>query len=207
MIFWHSFIHSSNCCQSLCWVTDTCTQFSGVCNEILLTLNSLDWLCVCGVHPEMQWESPHLFYSLCPLSCWATARSRWTCRCSSARPTTATCGPTPSTRCTASPARPWPLPARRSSLPAPKCWKFPFFLKIICQPGTSLHESAVWLLCVVFIFFVCAKVKEKSCKISGFSTNLGHDGQTHLLKQSEVREQRGREALIQMCSMTEVVYK
>lgn len=186
MIFWYSFVSVIVAGPCVWWQIPVLSfllaeKFEEACDEILLTLNSLGSLCVCSAHTQRQWESLTCCSSLCPsLSCWATARSRWTCRCSLAQPTIAICGPTPSTRCTASPARPWPPPARRSSLPAPKCWKFLCFLKTTCQPGTSQQELAIGLLWVVFIFFVSAKVKEKSCKISIFSTNLGHDEETSL---------------------------
>lgn len=135
-------------------------------------------------------------YSVCPsLSCWATARSRWTCRCSLGRPTIATCGPTPSTRCTASLARPSPPPARRSSLPALKFWKFHFFLKIICQPGTSQHELAIRFLFSLFVH----RWKKNLVKLVYFPQiwimMKRHISQSKpVCGQSEVKEQRGREA-------------
>lgn len=77
-----------------------------------------------------------LSISLCPfLSSSVTVRSPSTCRCSSERRTTVTWGRTPSTRCTGSPGKPSPRPARRLWSPAPKFSKFLSCLRTTWRRG------------------------------------------------------------------------
>lgn len=87
-------------------------------------------------------NGPHCFsaWSLLGVLCfpasymvtWKMSRSRYSC--SLGQPTTACCGPMPSTRSTGSRGRLSPPPATKPSCPTPKSWRSLYFQKITCEP-------------------------------------------------------------------------
>lgn len=98
-----------------------------------------------------------------------------------------------STRCTGSLEKQLQQLVRRSSLPAQRFWKYHFFLRTTCQPGTACLKVTAELLSL----FTCVNVKE-NCVESKFPTNRASEEERHIslnmpvFRQSEMCQWRHR---------------